>query len=257
MHESAERGNDPAQFTRQVIAYFRNVLLMLMENPDRIDVPSEVFSEIEKHSRAIDIKNLLDLIRIFNGAINDRGGSWQPTLPLEMAFLDGLEVINKEGVNQGKSSKPQQKVKRTSPKPAQKTPPEQAPPQKEPLPSKTEKEGQQLTVLQQWRKILDGVREVNPVTQGILNSCKPLGIKDNKLVLSFQSDAIKEKIDGGDHIKVTEDAIEKVIGVRLPVLCIVGGKDQEDLPDGVDPDGLVAAVVRDLGGSYVSDQNEK
>jgi hypothetical protein len=24
----------------------------------------------------------------------------------------------------------------------------------------------------------------------------------------------------------------------------------------VDPDGLVAAVVRDLGGSYVSDQNE-
>ncbi len=76
------------------------------------------------------------------------------------------------------------------------------------------------------------------------------------MVLSFQSDAIKEKIDGGDHIKVTEDAIEKVIGVRLPVLCVVGGKDQADLPDGVDPDGLVAAVVRDLGGSYVSDQNE-
>ncbi len=257
LHQSAERGNDPVQFTKQVVAYFRNVLLMKMDNADRIDVPEDLLPTITSHSDKITMKELLDLIRVFNNAANDRGASWQPTLPLEMAFLDGLEVINKEGVNQGKSSKPQQKVKRTSPKPAQITPPEQAPPQKEPLPSKTEKEGQQLTVLQQWRKILDGVREVNPVTQGILNSCKPLGIKDNKLVLSFQSDAIKEKIDGGEHIKVTEDAIEKVIGVRLPVLCVVGGKDQEELPDGVDPDGLVAAVVRDLGGSYVSDQNEK
>ncbi len=261
LHQSAERGNDPVQFTKQVVSYFRNVLLMKMDNADRIDVPENLLPTITSHSNKITMKELLDLIRVFNNAANDRGASWQPTLPLEMAFLEGLEVINKEEVNQVGSSKPQETVNRASPKPAQKipqkTPPEQAPPQKEPLPSKTEKEGQQLTVLQQWRKILDGVRDVNPVTQGILNSCKPLGIKDNKLVLSFQSDAIKEKIDGGDHIKVTEDAIEKVIGVRLPVLCIVGGKDQEDLPDGVDPDGLVAAVVRDLGGSYVSDQNEK
>jgi hypothetical protein len=41
------------------------------------------------------------------------------------------------------------------------------------------------------------------------------------------------------------------------LLCIVGGKDQSELPDGVDPDGLVAAVVRDLGGTYVSDQEEE
>ena len=94
------------------------------------------------------------------------------------------------------------------------------------------------------------------MTQGILNSCKPLGIKDNQLVLSFQSNAIKDKIDGGDHIKITEDAIEKVIGVRLPILCVVGGKDQADLPDGVDPDGLVAAVVRDLGGTLVSGEDD-
>jgi len=101
------------------------------------------------------------------------------------------------------------------------------------------------------------VREINPATQGILNSCKPLGIKDNQLVLSFRSDAIKGKMEGGDHLKICQDVIEKVIGVRLPVLCVVGGKDQSGLPDGVDPNGLVAAVVRELGGTLVDDQDGK
>jgi hypothetical protein len=108
-------------------------------------------------------------------------------------------------------------------------------------------------VLGQWRNILERVREENPTTQGILNSCTPLGIKENQLVLSFPSDLLKEKMEKGDHLEICQDMIEKVIGVRLPVLCLVGGKDQSELPEGVDPNGLVAAVVRDLGGTYVSD----
>ena len=263
LHQSSERGIDPVQFTKQVVAYFRNVLLMKLENADRIDVPENLIKTITAHSEVITMKQLLDLIRVFNNAANDRGASWQPTLPLEMAFLEGLEVVHQSGAVTSELDRPKPKPKKASPAPAAKIekksePLQSIPTQQESAPSKTDqKDHQPLTVLQQWRKILDGVRDVNPVTQGILNSCKPLGIKDNQLVLSFQSDAIKEKIDGGDHIKITEDVIEKVIGVRLPVYCIVGGKDQADLPEGVDPDGLVAAVVRDLGGSLVSDQNDK
>ncbi|MGB2962809.1 MAG: DNA polymerase III subunit gamma/tau [Anaerolineales bacterium] len=258
IHESAERGNDPVQFTRQVIAYFRNVLLMKLENPDRIDVPADVFSVIKKHSQVISIKQLLELIRIFNTAINDKGASWQPILPLEMAFLEALETINAgESFPAGKSTPVKSKAK----KPGKQT---QAPPQKKP-PEGTKKTSQEspdpgqqpLTVIQQWKEILEKVRDVNPATQGILNSCQPLGIKDNQLVLSFRSDAIKGKMEKGDHLQICQDVIEKVIGVKMLLLCIVGGKDQSELPDGVDPDGLVAAVVRDLGGTYVSDQEEE
>ena len=257
LHQSAERGNDPVQFTKQVVSYFRNVLLMKMDNADRIDVPENLVKTISTHSKKIAMKQLLDLIRVFNSAANDRGASWQPTLPLEMAFLEGLEVIHHEGMDQVRSEPAPQKTKPEKPKPVIKEVQKIEAPIEESAPVKTEKVDQQpMTVLQQWRKILEGVRDVNPVTQGILNSCKPLGIKDNQLVLSFQSDAIKEKIDGGDHIKITEDSIEKVIGVRLPILCVVGGKDQADLPEGVDPDGLVAAVVRDLGGNLVSDKDD-
>jgi DNA polymerase-3 subunit gamma/tau len=258
LHESAERGNDPAQFNRQIIAYFRNVLLMLMENPDRIDVPSDVFSVIEKHSRAIDIKDLLDLIRIFNAAINDRGGSWQPTLPLEMAFLEALDTIG--GAEPRSISKPAPK-KASQKKPTKQSkaaPSKKAPPKKTETPDKSTGSGQKpLTVLQQWKDILERVRDTSPSTQGILNSSKPLGIKDNQLVLSFRSDAIKEKMEKGDHLQICQEVIEKIVGVKIPILCIVGGKDQSDLPDGVDPNGLVASAVRDLGGSYVSDQDEE
>ena len=273
LHESSERGNDPGQFARQVVAYFRNVLLMQMENADQIDVPVEILDVIIRHSNEINTRQLLDFIRIFNIAINDKGASWQPTLPLEMAFLETLEIspTEKPASEKGpvKKTKPPAKtpdkkaqtpVKK--PQPQTKIPDKKAPdPVKKSQPtvedkppSKPETEQQPLTVLQSWKEILERVRDANPATQGILNSCKPLGIKDNQLVLSFGSEAIKEKMEGNDHLKITQDVIEKVIGVKLPVICLVGGKDQSELPDGVDPDGLVAAVVRDLGGAYVSDQ---
>lgn len=258
LHESAERGNDPAQFARQVIAYFRNVLLMKMGNPDRIDVPSDVFVVIEKHSMVIEIKQLLNLIRIFNEAINDRGGSWQPILPLEMAFLEALETNSDPsslpaGKPAAKPSTPASTGKQTKPAPRKKTIPQPADTEESPPDS-----GQQpLMILKGWKEILEMVRDTNPATQGILNSCKPLGIKDNQLVLGFRSDAIKDKMEKGDHLQICQDVIEKVIGVKIPILCIVGSKNQSDLPDGVDPDGLIAAAVRDLGGSYVSDQEEE
>ena len=260
LHQSSQRGNDPGQFARQVVGYLRNVLLMQMKNRDRIDVPEDLLEVIEIHAGQMSNKQLLDLIRVFNRAVLDKGAAWQPTLPLEMAFLEGLDILNKEGVpverkadsppvKPASTKKPERKKTRSEPAPAVEEPPTG---DKTPM-----TEQQPLTVLQHWKEIVERVRDINPATQGILNSCKPLGIKDNQLVLSFRSDAIKGKMDGGDHLKICQDVIEKVIGVRLPVLCVVGGKDQSGLPDGVDPNGLVAAVVRDLGGALVDEQEGK
>ena len=258
LHESSERGNDPGQFARQVVSYFRNVLLMQMENADQIDVPAEIFDVITRHSKEINTRQLLDLIRIFNGAVNDKGASWQPTLPLEMAFLESLEISPAEIIPPRTISP--KRSKSTVKQPVKKVPTpkkEEVKPAEKKIQPTPKSDQQPLTVLQSWVEIVERVRDNNPATQGILNSCKPLGIKDNRLVLSFRSNAIKEKMEGNDHIKITEEVIEKVIGVKLPLVCIVGGKDQSELPEGVDPDGMVAAVVRDLGGSYVSDQENE
>ena len=264
LHQSSQRGNDPGQFTRQIVGYLRNVLLMKMNNPDRIDVPEDLLKVIDDHAGRISTRQLLDLIRVFNQAVADKGAAWQPNLPLEMAFLEGLDILNKESLTpEGKGQSPPAKSavaeKKAVPKPPVKTPDESTPETKKTQPAKKESEVDQqpLTVLQHWKIIVDQVRDINPATQAILNSCKPLGIKDNQLVLSFRSDAIKSKIDTGEHMKTCQDVIEKVIGVRLPILCVIGGKDQSGLPEGIDPNGLVAAVVRDLGGTLVENGEDK
>jgi hypothetical protein len=175
-----------------------------------------------------------------------------------MAFLDSLEISpvvvsdHKPELTQKTKITPQSEVKKIPEVKVNNDQPDRV----EAVPE-TGPNQQPLTVLQSWKDVLERVRDVNPATQGILNSCTPLGIKENKLILSFPSDLLKEKMEGNDHLKTTQDAIEKIIGVKLPVVCIVGSKDQSELPEGVDPDGLVAAVVRDLGGSYVSDQENQ
>jgi len=261
LHQSSQRGNEPGQFARQIVGYLRNVLLMQMKNPDRIDVPEELMGVIRTHAKQISTRQLLDLIRAFNQAVLDKGASWQPTLPLEMAFLEGLDILNREMEKVSVENKPDLSPppEITSDKPAKEAKKDTPDPGVEDPPSTkaaAETGRPRITVLQHWQEILDRVRDINPATQGILNSCKPLGIKDNTLVLSFRSDAIKEKMDAGEHLNICQDVIEKVIGVRLPVMCIVGAKDQSGLPEGVDPNGLVAAVVRDLGGTLVDNQEE-
>jgi DNA polymerase-3 subunit gamma/tau len=258
LHESSERGNDPGQFARQVVAYFRNVLLMQMENIDQIDVPGEILETVTRHSKQINTKKLLDLIKVFNDAVNDQGSSWQPTLPLEMAFLKALD----ESPN--KIKRPLSPITEETLKTDEKSPPRTSDSKGGEGDSHKDDSGhvdvssqKPITVLQSWKDVVERVRDANPATQGILNSCTPLGIKDNKLILSFPSDLLKEKMEGNDHLKITQEAIEKVLGVKLPVICVVGGKDQSELPEGVDPDGMVATVVRDLGGSYVSENENK
>jgi DNA polymerase-3 subunit gamma/tau len=259
LHQSSQRGNDPGQFSRQVVAYLRNVLLMKMKNSEQIDVPEELLNTIKDHAGQISTKQLLDLIRAFNLAVIDKGAAWQPNLPLEMAFLEGLDILNKDAAPaERKAAPPPVKAKPVKKEKTKKAELE-SPPEPEETPMQEKSSGTEqkpLTVLQHWKEVVERVRDINPATQGILNSCKPLGIKENQLVLSFRSEAIKEKMEGGDHLDICQDVIEKVIGVRLPVLCIVGGKDQSGLPDGVDPNGLVAAVVRDLGGTIVSNGDQ-
>ncbi len=260
LHQSSQRGNDPGQFARQIVAYLRNVLLMQMNNPDWIDVPGELLEVIRDHAGQINTRQLLDLIRAFNLAVIDKGAAWQPNLPLEMAFLEGLDILNKESMPvERKAAFPPAKAPAGKKKEIVKERTKEDTAAEDALPPETGTNSAQkpLTVLQHWKDIVDGVRDINPATQAILNSCKPLGIKDNQLVLSFRSDAIMGKMDGGDHMTVCQDVIEKVIGVRLPILCVVGGKDQSGLPEGVDPNGLVAAVVRDLGGTLVDKPIEK
>ncbi len=258
LNEASESGSDPAQFTRQIIGYFRNMLLVKMGSEERVDLPREMKQILMEHSLKFSVNQILELIRIYNRVVNKRTGSWLPGLPLEMAFVESLGILggevgsdfstppgNNPGSQPGSSSPP--------------TPPPQNAPEggggsgEEPGPAGTK--GDPKSILRAWNQILSQIAQTHPALHGLLRSCQPLGIRDQKLVLSFRDETMLEKMEKQEHIQVCQRTIEQVIGIMLPIQCVSSGAEQGGLPRNVDPDGLVAAAVRDLGGKYVSGQD--
>lgn len=260
LQQTLEKGSDPDQFGRQVISYLRSLLLVKMGNQDQIDLPGDVWEAVENHVKQLSTGQLLKLIKIFNEAVSYKRSSWLPMLPLEMALVEALGYVpdpQKQGQASDKILEPAKSNPQRSGKVARgadQTRLEPQPPSAEPEGEK-QPEGGQGNILQMWGQISKLVRSTNPTTQALLNTCQPLGINDGTLILSFRSDINKAKMEKEDHLQVCRSVISEVVGENLPIKCVLGSGKEKDLPEDIDPDGLVATAVRDLGGKYVSGQD--
>ncbi len=257
IHRALDSGSDPRQFARQIVDYLRNLLLVRMGNANQVDSTSESRVQMARHAQAFEVQALLRVIRIFNQAATEAHNSWQPALPLEMALIEAMEkpVETLPGTPAPQRTERAGKTPRRTasiPKPASAQPQEpvlhqvaepQPQPVADPLP---------VNVGQHWRQILSVVRQANPQTQALLNSCKPLGVKNGALILGFNGEFAKAKMEQGDNIEVFCQAMQQVLGESMPVHCMltVGGA----LPDDIDQDGMVASALRDLGGEIVDIQ---
>jgi hypothetical protein len=56
------------------------------------------------------------------------------------------------------------------------------------------------------------VKKHNPRTEGLLNTAKLAGIKDNTLILGFSSDTLKGMMEKEGNITLTTDILEEVFG---------------------------------------------
>lgn len=259
IHRTLDSGSDPRQFARQIVDYLRNLLLVRLSNVDHVDVSDDIKAQMARQSQIMDVAELLHTLRAFNRAANDARSSWQPALPLEMAFIESLKVLTHSGSIQGHGGKtvsaatipevrepPKKEDLSTSSQTSETSAsPTASEPQTDPLPKDISKN---------WRRILSQVRDVNPQTQALLNSCKPLGIKDGALILGFNGTFAKSKMEQGDNIEITKQALADVVGKELPIRCVIASADQSSIPAEVEQDGLVATAVRDLGGKIVDIQ---
>ena len=250
IYRTLDGGSDPRQFARQIVNYLRNLLLVRVGNADQVDVTSDMRARMAEHAQAFQIPELLAVIRNFNRAAHEGRNAWQPALPLEMAFVESLDIsLDAEPAPESPhtpkvvAERPVEVAADPKPTPAQKTDTTETKPVTESLPQ---------NVATNWEKILQIVREKNPQTQALLNSCRPLGVKGNALVLGFNGEFAKSKMESEGNIDTFLEAMEQVIGKTMPVLCIVaqGG----ELPPDIDQDGMVATALRDLGGKIVDVQ---
>ncbi len=92
IHAALDAGSDPRQFARQVVDYLRDLLLIRMGGAAQVEATAEMRSQMARHAQSFTAPELLRIIRAFNSAAVDTRGSWQPSLPLEMAFIEALEA---------------------------------------------------------------------------------------------------------------------------------------------------------------------
>jgi DNA polymerase-3 subunit gamma/tau len=264
IHAALDGGVDPRQFARQVVSYLRDLLLVRMENASQVDAPHDVRTRMASQASSFTPAELLRVIRAFNEAATERRLSWQPGLPLELAFVDSLELQIVENIQAEGEGEPVardqslaaayepsvRREEKTSADPLQASSSTRPQPPSQEDQSASSSEGVSLRRVQdRWNAVLSSVRRHNSSTQGLLNSCKVLELKGHDLYLGFASETVKSIMEKPPHVEAAQKSIEEVLGVQLRIRCVIasaGGR----IPPEVEDDGMVATAVR-LGGKII------
>ena len=253
IHRALDGGADARALARQVVEYLRGLLLIQLGNGDQVEATADTRAQMMNHARALPTSEVLRMMRAFNAAASDPRGGWSPSLGLELAFAEMLEQPHVMQIEAG--SAPKQSAK--SPAASQPEPsPARSGPVTSGLPAKGAESAPQAvtfeSVTKAWKQAAQLVKAKDANVAALLNSGKPLEIREGVLLVAFASDILNEKFNRPESLELTRNALREILGVNLPVQGVVtGGKNA--LPPHVKPDGMVAAASQ-LGGEIVDIQ---
>jgi DNA polymerase III subunit gamma/tau len=262
--QALDGGADPRQFARQTVEYLRGLLLIKMGSAQALDAPDEMRAQMASAAERFSLPGLLAAIRAFDQAAFEGRTAWLPSLPLELAFLESMDLpVRTPG------AEPQSPAGTANPdhnpvsQPAPPEPPtvasdrsdsSSAAPASEILESKernpvgpspsgeAEQTGQELQdeqvtvgsggpidlqdVYRRWKEILGAVRRVDPRTQALLNTGKLLGIEDQTLVIGFKSDLLREKMESNANLEQICLVFEQALGQKITLRCVLLGEKE-------------------------------
>lgn len=286
-----DSGTDARQFARQVVDYLRGLLLVRMNNAGLLDATPELRAQMAEHAAGFETAHLLDVMRLFNEAATDTRSAWQPGLGLELALAESLEqrvVLQAPAAaaNQPPTKKPSAgeafnqpdaaeekagavgaseaaRKERERPAMTRRTegaaqPGEKPPAEKGagPSPAKSAAAPGLGEIRAAWGKVRAAVKQQSGLTAAALNSCRTFDIRGGVLILGYQNELLKSKMETDENLKRLQQALLAVVGASLPVRCVVVGNktniEAEDLE--VAGDGMVRTAL-DLGGMIVNGED--
>ncbi len=271
LHQAMDAGSDPRQLSRQIVDYFRNLLLMKMGNADQIDETPEIIQQMQVDCDGFEMSQLVHCLKLFNEAANGQNTSWQPGLALELAFSQTLLTTASAPVlpPARQSAPPQKNVQKNEQIPAVRQAVSSSPPIKpieestlsavnEPpdtieLPPQLDDTHLTLTsILEQWRQIRATVKKVRPATEALLNSCKPMSLKKNTLTLGFASEVVRSKMDLPENLDLARQAIAHLFNQDLQIRCVVIKEIQNIENSQQTNEESMLNTVLNLGGKLVN-----
>jgi DNA polymerase-3 subunit gamma/tau len=110
-------------------------------------------------------------------------------------------------------------------------------------------EKQDLSLItQRWTSIKSAIQKKRVATAGLLNSCKPM-VNGKGLVLGFQSDLLKSKMESNDNLALTRQVIKEICDLDVDVRCMVIDSKVKGVPEDLEikSDGLVGTALNQGG----------
>jgi hypothetical protein len=99
-----------------------------------------------------------------------------------------------------------------------------------------------------WPQIRLTVKKAKAQTEALLNSVKKISVEDDKLILGFASDIVKQKMEMDDNMEMTRRAIYHVTKTNMRIVCnVVSAKTSSSNNSEIHREGLVNTAI-DLGG---------
>lgn len=282
-HQTLDKGANAQSFTRQVVEYLRGVLLYQIDPKRMVDETEDVRAKIKTHAGAISQAQLIEIIRLFNEAMQLTRGSWSPTLSLEVAAAKCVLMLSGQSVEpavervpkpeprqnlaqpttkaedkpvsmpvdkpkQGASTVVAQASEPRQPKPTIETP-------KTVVETKTPSEQPKTANLKRedlrgvWDQLVKAMQQKDRGFAALLRSAKITEVKQNEVLIGF-SEILKKKFDQNEHHNELQTLFQQLTKSDVVLRAVVLG-EQGDLPSHLNKDGMVAAA-KDLGGKLVS-----
>ncbi|MDO9086701.1 MAG: DNA polymerase III subunit gamma/tau [Anaerolineaceae bacterium] len=284
LHSALDSGTDPRQFARQMVDYLRGLMLIQLGNEKSMDVTDEVRLIMGNQTKKMSLINLTELVKLFNNAANESRLAWQPSLALELAIAQGVQLFegqtNKIQQSESIETEDRRAPKKTKDKEDKLTINPQEKEINDVKKAELEKVFDQSNTVQTTRNLdsddgdlveesSDPTISINDVresltevktlirnyrknTEALLASARNFSLKKGVIIIGFQSPVLKERMEKGDHQDIIQRAFSHILGADVKVRAVVLNA-KSNLPDHEDefePDSLVSAAL-DLGGKIV------
>ncbi|MEZ4539351.1 MAG: DNA polymerase III subunit gamma/tau [Chloroflexota bacterium] len=207
IHDALGAGTDPRQFCRQMVAHLRQLLLLQAAGDLPIEGPPERRAGLVGQAQRAPRRALIDAVRRFQEAALQPTGSWQPQLPLELAFMELVPDAPMAVDYRPASVEQRQPTTAHRPPPTDYSaattahPPSTAEPVRAtsiPSPQPPSTPAPQLTVAAVaglWPEMTQRVGRRMRNLPALLSMCKPLAIEGHTIVLGFDYPLLQDKFD--------------------------------------------------------------
>lgn len=232
INEAVDMGSDPKQLGQQIVEHLRAVLLTQTAGAELVEGSDEDHALYASQAQRITRRTLLRAVTLFNTAVNDYRGGWQPQLALELALMESIKpaeepqqvivmqqavTVNAASVEAFDSGAPV----------ATSGPPT--------IPLEM--------VVDRWKQVLNSL---NPQQSSVVMHFKPSRVDGAMITLATDNRLYFDRMNDPQKIERLAQSVSKVYGVRLRVrLELAGG----DAPQARLTDEPLLNIGRELGAS--------